>query len=36
MANHCYDCRHCFETYCFIKEKKINPDSSACYDFEER
>ena len=37
VNNTCGGCRHCSQSgYCDIKEKTVNPDSSACSEFEER
>lgn len=31
----CSDCRHCNNSYCDVYDKKENPSSSACPEFEE-
>lgn len=36
IMDRCSDCRHCHEGYCDIYGEKVNPNSSACSDFEER
>lgn len=32
----CADCEHCHNGYCDIYDQNINPNSSACPEFEER
>ncbi len=32
----CSDCKHCSNCYCDVWDKKVNPNSSSCSEFEER
>lgn len=32
----CADSKHCHEGYCDVYEKKVNPNSGSCPEYEER
>lgn len=32
----CANCEHCNNGYCEVYDKSVNPNSSACPEFEER